>query len=44
MGTYLEIVVNEHIRRLKVTMRDPDAVKIVDGLDDLTEDVPCNVF
>lgn len=43
-GAYLETVIDEYVRRLDVTMRDPDTTKVVKCLNDLRKDVSREVL
>ena len=43
-STHLEIVVDENVHRLDVTVRDADGAKVVDSLDNLAKNVSREVF
>ena len=43
-GTYFEVTIDERVCRLDVTMRDPHAVEVMNAIDNLTKDMPCDIF
>ena len=42
--THLELIIDEDIHRLDVTVGDDDAVQVVYGLNDLTKHIPRLIF